>query len=203
LSIQLMQYLDTTPQAQSQQLGARKYYGSVAEGYDAKREESPKWRAENALVAEYLDGLMAGSWILDVPCGTGRFFQLYHDKGFIFRGMDASADMLRIAASKVVDPEKARFIHGDITKGTGLYDKSVDAALMIRLTRWLSPEDCQKALIELQRVARKKIIWTARVANHPHMRPVELFEEVLDGWKITRNESANEPEYRVIMAEPV
>ena len=90
------------------------------------------------------------------------------------------------------------------TRSFGLLrDKSVDAAVMVRLTRWLSPDDCQKAMRQLQRVTRQRIIWTARVANHQHARTVELFKTALDGWKITRNEAGHELDYRVLMAEPV
>ena len=181
--------------------GARKYVGAIAAGYDEKREQSPKWQAEQQIVQQMLDDLPYGSWVLDCPCGTGRFFQFYHDKGFLFRAIDASADMLQIAAQRVVDPMKARLAQGDV-RAIGLLDKSIDASVMIRMTRWLSPEDCQLAIKELQRVSRRKIIFTARVANHPYMRPLSLFEAALDGWKIVHNEAGHEPEYRVIELRP-
>jgi ubiquinone/menaquinone biosynthesis C-methylase UbiE len=93
-------------------------------------------------------------------------------------------------------------VHGDVRE-IGLPDKSVDAAVMCRLSRWLSPEDCQAAMRQLQRVTTKRIIWTARVANHVHARSVDLFEQALDGWRITRNEAGSDIDYRVMMAEPV
>ena len=179
--------------------GAGKYHGAIAQGYDAKREESPKHRVEQQIVERMLGDMAAGNWVLDVPCGTGRFFQFYHDKGFIFRAVDASADMLQIAAAKVGDPMKARLAQADVRK-LPLPDKSVDAAVMVRLTRWLSPEDCQTALTELQRVTRDRIIITARVANHPHARPVELFESALEpGWRLAEDAEGYVPEYRVLM----
>lgn len=192
-----MHYIESAPT----QGGARKYTGAVAQGYDQKREQSEKWITEQKIIEDMLDDLPTGSWVLDVPCGTGRFFEFYHRKGFLYRAMDLSADMLRIAGTKVPDPMKARLMQGDVRK-LDLYDKSVDAAIMVRLTRWLSPEDCQLAIKELQRVARKKIIFTARVANHPHARPLELFEEALDGWAIHRNEPGNEENYRIIELRP-
>lgn len=198
MSVELMQYLPSPADAG----GARKYEGAVAQNYDAKREQSDKWHFEQAAVEDMLDDLPKGSWVLDVPCGTGRFFELYHRKGFLFRAVDASADMLQIAGTKVLDPMKARLAQGDV-RGLPIHDKSICASVMCRLTRWLSPEDCQVALKELQRVSRKKIIFTARVANHPHARPIELFQEALDGWKIARMVgSQQDPAYRVIMLEP-
>lgn len=190
-----MHYIQTEDQAG----GAGKYHGSVALGYDDKREQSPKWLAEQQIIEAMLDDMPPGNWVLDVPCGTGRFFKFYHDKGFVFHGLDASADMLTLASHKVIDAMKARLGQADV-RNLPLHDKSVDAAVMVRLTRWLSPEDCQVALKELQRVSRDRIIITARVANHPHARPVELFEAALEpDWSLVKNEEGYVPEYRILM----
>lgn len=195
-----MHYISTQKE---QQGGADKYHGHIAAGYDAKREQSPKHVAEQKIIEGMLEDMPFGNWVLDVPCGTGRFFQFYHDKGFIFHGLDTSADMLQIAASKVIDPMKARLGQADV-RNLPLHDQSVDAAVMVRLTRWLSPEDCQIALKELQRVTRDRIILTARVANHPHARPVELFLEALDNdWVLAKNEQGYMPEYRILMFKRV
>ena len=194
-----MQYLPDPAEAGAQ--GARKYSGAVAQGYDDKREQSPKWQVEQQVIEGMLNEFMFGSWILDCPCGTGRFFEFYHKKGFLFRGVDASADMLALAAQKIRDPMKARLAQGDI-RSLPLDDKSVDASVAVRITRWLSPEDCQVMIRELQRVTRKKIIFTARVANHPHARPLEIFIPELEGWNITANVQGYEPAYRIVELRP-
>ena len=199
MSVELMQYLPDPSEAAAS--GPRKYTGAVAQGYDQKRETSDKWQVEQQVIEGMLNELPFGSWILDCPCGTGRFFEFYHKKGFLFRAVDASADMLRIAAGKVADPMKARLAQGDI-RALPLPDKCVDAAVAVRITRWLSPEDCQVMIRDLQRVARQKIIFTARVANHPHARPMELFIEALDGWKFARNEAGSDPDYRIFELRP-
>ena len=93
---------------------------------------------------------------------------------------------------------------------TKLEDKSVDAAVMVRLTRWLMSDErgsrveqpFRAAMKELQRVSRKMIILTARVRNHPFMVSYELIESTLDGWKITKDEAGYEDDYRIIMLEP-
>lgn len=191
-----MQYI---PTQQGQGGGAGKYHGAVAQGYDQKREQSEKWLIEQQIIEDMLSSMPTGNWVLDVPCGTGRFFKFYHDKGFLFRAVDASMDMLRQAADKVVDPHKARLMQADV-RALPLPDKCVDASVMARLTRWLSPDDCQLALKELQRVTRDRIILTARVADHPHARPVELFTEALeDGWTLAKDEQGYCPEYRILM----
>ena len=215
----------TAPAAQAAlQQGAGKYHGDIAQGYDAKRVEDPKWTIEQRIIEGLLADLPAGSHILDCPVGTGRFLPYYASKGFKFIGVDLSGDMLIQSALKMgVIPEnvttwvqqsnQARAIlpvdideHGSLEQGDvrtlHLADKSVDAAVMCRLTRWLSPADCQVAMKQLQRVCRQRIIWTARVANHPHARTKELFESALDGWKITQNVAGYSLDYRILMAQP-
>ena len=188
------------------QTGATKYQGTLAQGYDAKREESPKWQAEQKIIADMLADLPAGSIILDVPVGTGRFLSFYGAKGFEVWGMDLSQDMLALAAHKAeAGHVTGRLGLGDIRR-IDLPDQSVDAAVACRITRWLSPEDCQKAIRELQRVARKRIIFTTREA-HPTRpdiaRPVSLFYGALDGWHIAANVAGYEDAYRIVMLEPV
>lgn len=224
----LMEYLEPAKKAPAPagvpQQGAGKYHGPIAQGYDAKRENDPKWICEQRIIEGLLADLPAGSHILDCPVGTGRFLPYYASKGFKFTGIDLSGDMLIQSALKMgVSPEDvqawvqqsnmARAIlpvdideHGPLEQGDirqlHLADKSVDCAVMCRLTRWLSPADCQVAMQQLQRVCRHRIIWTARVANHQHARTVELFESALEGWKITQNVAGYVLDYRVIEARP-
>lgn len=193
----LMEYISTQPPRE----GADKYFGNVAASYDARRMQAPKWTIEQGHIEDMLSDLKQGNWVLDIPCGTGRFFEFYAKKGFIFHGMDKSEDMLKQAAMKVVDPHQARLHVGDV-RALPLEDKSVDASVMCRLTRWLSPDDCQVALKELQRVSRQKIISTWRVRNHPHARSYELLNGALDGWKIHRDETGADLDYRIIELRP-
>jgi ubiquinone/menaquinone biosynthesis C-methylase UbiE len=201
----LMEYLPPAQPQQPQAQGAGKYHGSIATGYDAKREQSPKWVIEQKIITGMLDDLPEGTVILDCPVGTGRFLPFYVEKGFHILGMDLSLDMLKQAEAKIA-PIAAKAVgelrQGDV-RNTGLPDKSVDVAVNCRITRWLSPADCQTMLREMQRVARQRIIWTARVANHPHARTVELFEAALDGWAIVRNDAGADLDYRILQARPV
>lgn len=228
----LMEYLPPVQQPQAPQRaeretrqgGAGKYHGRVAEGYDAKRINDPKWAIEQRVIEGMLSDMPAGTVVLDCPVGTGRFLDFYTAKGFTFIGADLSGDMLVQSALKIAADQaqveawvaacnkanvimplqvkgRGSLVNGDIRQ-IGLQDKSVDVGVMVRLTRWLSPEDCQVAMRQLQRVCRQRIIWTARVANHRHARTVELFEAALDRWKITRNEAGVVLDYRILMAEP-
>jgi ubiquinone/menaquinone biosynthesis C-methylase UbiE len=223
----LMEYLPPVQQQRGPQppqaSGAEKYHGPIAEGYDAKRESSPKWICEQRLIEGMLSDLPAGSVILDCPVGTGRFLDFYVSKGLRFVGADISGDMLVQSALKVMPQhqveawvaasnqrntilplrikDKDSLIIGDVRQ-IGLEAKSVDAAVMCRLTRWLSPEDCKVAMRELQRVCRQRIVWTARVANHQHARSRALFEQALNGWRIVHDEAGYITDYRILCAQP-
>lgn len=190
--------------------GAGKYHGAIAEGYDAKRVESPKWTAEQSIIQDMLMDLLPGATVLDIPIGTGRFLPFYVQRGLNVLGADISDDMLRQAAAKAGPLIRQNPAYGARIKlgirdvrDLKLPEKSVEAAVMCRLTRWLSPEDCQQAIRELTRVAHRRVVFTARIANHPHARPLALFEEALPpDWHVERNEAGYVPEYRIVALAP-
>lgn len=193
----LMSYISSNPTQ-----GARKYTGSVATGYDAKRVESPKWAAEQAILEGIIDALPNGSMILDVPVGTGRLIPAYERNEHKWFGMDLSTDMLAEASSKVTKDGLVSLLQGDVTQLDQIFGAaSVDCAFMIRLTRWLTPIQRMVALKQLQRAARHTVVFTARIANHPYAYPVDDIKAALDGWKIADNIEAGEPDYRVFVLE--
>jgi ubiquinone/menaquinone biosynthesis C-methylase UbiE len=194
---------------------SEKYFGGVATGYDAKRDTSPKWGVEQGIIERMLSALPDGSSVCDAPCGTGRFFPLYHSKGLIVKGVDISPDMLREATKKIPNP--TNIINDepqwgwrvcDIVKdGLGLEPDSVDAVVSCRFTRWVigehGPEAIKKVLGDFQRAARSKVIFTARVKDHPKAVSYDLINEsLLPGWAIHEDAEGYEPAYRIIMLGP-
>ena len=182
--------------------GARKYVGNVATEYDARREEAPKWKNEQRIITGWLDELPEKTALMDIPVGTGRFIPYYEKRGFDWIGMDMSMDMLKESLKKKTRNDVGKLAHASVLD-IPMAEKLADVSMMIRLTRWLEPHECVRALQELQRVTKSKIIITARVANHPFARPIKLIESALDGWEITRSEGADGEDYRKIMLEPV
>lgn len=189
--------------------GADKYYGQVATGYEERRNKDPKWVLEQNIIEGMLRDLPAGTKVLDVPCGTGRFFEFYAKRQFLFLGLDKSQDMLKEAQDKLsylnqFNPVSFQLLQADVRKVDELIlsqgnEKSCpDVSLMVRLTRWLSPEDCVKALRALQAVTKDRIIFTARVRNHPFARTYELIESSLDGWYIYDDQPGVDMDYRII-----
>jgi len=196
-------------------LPSQKYFGEVATGYDAKRLQQPKWTVEQEIIERMLSDFPAGSWIVDAPCGTGRFFPYYESKRFVVRGVDISPDMLREAGSKIkkpveeVDGEKmwGWRVANIIENGLGLEESSVDCALSIRFTRWVmgqyGSDGIQALLHELQRVSRSKVIFTARVKDHPNAVSYDLIKACIEpGWDIHEDVAGYEEAYRIICLGP-
>jgi len=199
-----MQEMQARQQGQGREIW-QKYTGETATGYNEKRKDNPKWAKEDEVIRELMDDLQPGSWVLDIPCGTGRFFEFYKEKGWLVKARDMSPDMLVEAGKHLKEIEfddvKISLLRDDARELKTLEeDNCVDASLMIRLTRWLSKDDCQVAFKQLQRVTRDRIIITARVENHPEARPVELFLDALeDNWELAENREGYEPAYRILM----
>jgi ubiquinone/menaquinone biosynthesis C-methylase UbiE len=203
--------------------GADKYHGAVAAGYDAKREDSDKWKVEQRIIEgmlqEYQEGTGGATLVLDCPCGTGRFLPVYQALGFQALCVDLSDDML-VEAERCFrslwrngsPPNQAAFVRGDVRDLAPVLAgwRSPDVSVMCRLTRWLSPEDCVTALCELIRVTTKRVIFTARVRNHPHARGYGLIQAALKQsadagrhWRIARDEAGYQEDYRIIALEPI
>lgn len=122
-----------------------KYHGTVAERYDVERCHSLRWAREQLAVADFV----REGPVLDVPLGTGRYGEIYRERGFAVTGVDVSADMLALASARY--PEMALF-QGSIF-ALPYYDGWFASAVCTRLLDWLSPVDMPQAVAEIRRVA--------------------------------------------------
>jgi ubiquinone/menaquinone biosynthesis C-methylase UbiE len=179
---------------------ALRYTGNVAHKYEKRRENQDKWKGENQKIREYLNRDLKGTSILDIPCGTGRFFKFYQERGFKFIGMDISNDMIEKA--------NKRTIYNDQVQIGNIFDIDTctvfDVVVCIRFLNLVDPEDVTKALKEMQRVGRR-IIFTLRTkqknptAHYHHAYPISLIKKsLLPNWKISRNDPVHERDYRMI-----
>lgn len=179
---------------------ARKYFGDIASTYDSKRTGQDKWLAEDAIVRDMLDDLPAGTSVLDIPVGTGRFLPFYEAKGFDATGMDISRDMLSHAKRKGTN---AALKEGNIF-AIDMPDKSVDVVLAVRIMNLIDAKDMHISLCELQRVARQRIIFNLRVAipNTKYRRPQKmetLLGAIQPGWSIMRDDAIHQDDFRMFM----
>lgn len=182
---------------------AKKYFGNVASGYEARRASQTKWQREQAIVADWLARHPAGTRILDCPVGTGRFLPLYALHGFEVLGVDISTDMLRQAEAK--GPVESVTLRQGSIFDLGEPDASFDVALAIRIVNLIDRADMQRALRELQRVTRAQIIFNLREGEpgryrNPH--PLSAVSEALAGsWRIAENVEIHEADFRMIRLE--
>ena len=174
----LMQYLPPVDQGSAQQMppaqpaskpldlaAARTcYHGKKAFTYDVGRENDSKWQKEYAAVEHALQG-MSGT-VLDIPCGTGRFFPIYKKLSLDFSGMDVSEDMMLQARAKT--PE-AKVLFGDITR-IPLPDNAVDCSVCVRLLEKMPEEEMAQVIKELARVTSKRIICSLVTGDHIERR---------------------------------
>lgn len=137
------------------------YKGGVADTYESNRVIEPKWKKEQEVIHEILKKISnkeKNMSLLDVPVGTGRFFEIYKTLGFKATGADISKDMLKQAKEKSINlnfPVKLRI--DDITR-LKLEKNSYDVSLCIRLFNWLNKKNLEKALKQLTKVSKKHVI---------------------------------------------
>lgn len=175
---------------------ANRYYGQKAANYDQRRQQKAKWRGEDQRVREILADFPEGTKVLDIPCGTGRFFNYYMEMGFESLGIDISRDMLEQCSGIHVREGSIFNIEVD--------DQAFDIALSIRFMNLIEAKDMQIALNELQRVAAR-VLFTLRVkqknqTGHYHSpHPISAVEAaLLPGRSIVRNEPIHEDDYRMV-----
>jgi ubiquinone/menaquinone biosynthesis C-methylase UbiE len=109
-------------------------------------------------VAEFLESFPSGTSLLDIPVGTGRFLELYAERGFKTTGIDVSSSMLEIAKQKAAAiSSDANLSPGDIL-ALAYPERAFDVAVCIRLMQWMGKNDFRAALSELVRVTRRAII---------------------------------------------
>jgi ubiquinone/menaquinone biosynthesis C-methylase UbiE len=133
---------------------------SMAEAFDGMRFSGPIGRlvadSQERVMAAFL-GPVAGQRVLDVGTGTGRAAIALAARGANVTGVDASAEMLAVAARRAaaaaVDVE---FVQGD-AHGLAYDDRSFDAVVCLRVL--MHTPDWRQSLGELCRVARHRVLF--------------------------------------------
>jgi ubiquinone/menaquinone biosynthesis C-methylase UbiE len=111
----------------------RKYSGKNALRYDKKRGEQRKWHRENELVKAMTSGVPSGSKVLDLPCGTGRLFGLWRERGYDVIGVDISQDMLTLAKKRVKVAMKIKLEQYEVLTAQELQESRFDMVACVRL----------------------------------------------------------------------
>jgi SAM-dependent methyltransferase len=179
--------------------GARHRYGEVAQ-VQAYRARSPRrQRDEQRLLDRVLPRDLSG-WVLDAPCGAGRFSEELAHRGARPLALDLSPAMVRSAASVA-----AGAAVGELER-LPLADDAVAGVLCFRFLHHVpSPEQRRRVLAELTRVSRRFVVvsffhpWSAHnalrwVRGHLSrstrvrhtVTPAELRRDLAGvGWRVT------------------
>jgi SAM-dependent methyltransferase len=89
--------------------------------------------------------------LLDIPCGTGRFSQLWSDRNLHVIGADLALPMLAEAQAKY---PQSTYLAADLAK-LPFADNSVDVAICVRFLHLVRDPDLRVAFLkELNRVSR-------------------------------------------------
>lgn len=152
-----VKFLETV-QARTQPPAGDSYYGAKASGYNAGRDRQPWWVEENRLVEALVETLPPLSNVLDVPCGTGRFFDFFASKGIAVTGLDSSSDMLAEAA--ILSSQLRENFVPDLHEGSAVAlpfaDSSFELVVCVRFLRSIiSFGEAKKVIREIGRVASR------------------------------------------------
>ncbi len=138
--------------------GYYKYDEAVAKTYDNDRSTEKHWIEENAFVEQYFK-IHKVEKLLDLPVGTGRFFNFYKNINQL-TGIDISEAMLTEARKNLQLLDKTTHVtlqKGDVFNLSFLND-SFDCILVFRLLHLIPQNKLEGAIKELCRVGNRDIV---------------------------------------------
>jgi SAM-dependent methyltransferase len=119
----------------------RRYSSRGAQRYDARR-QSVRWAAE-AEAFELFYARVNPRKVLDLPVGTGRFFDTYAKHGASVVGVDISNNMLAEAAKRIPVGADIRLERADVLdlQPTATLGRGYDLIVCMRFVYWLRPNE--------------------------------------------------------------
>ena len=146
---------------------ATKYVGNTASGYEDRRAQSSKWRAEEEAARDLLGAVEQGVRSLDIPVGTGRLLPHIKERQFHAHGLDASSEMLAIAQARADETEtKIELGTGDI-RNIKFEDGHFQLVTCLRFLNWIDEEGVEEVVTELARVSSDKLLLGIRFLPAP------------------------------------
>ena len=133
---------------------------AMAEAFDTLRFSGPIGRliaeTQEQVIASFL-APVAGRTVLDVGTGTGRAALALAARGARVTGVDASAEMLAVAARRAASAQiDVTFLRGD-AHSLDFPDRSFDAVICLRVL--MHTPGWRQSLAELCRVARDRVVF--------------------------------------------
>ena len=135
------------------------YYGRKARNYEVRRTKQAWWHVEQEEMQSLLDNLPRALRVLDVPFGTGRFVEMYLDRGHQVHGLDASEAMIAQAGEILGDTINRCTTKVGSAMELPYEDGEFDLVVSTRFLRDIIVfRDAKKALKEYARVTSKYAI---------------------------------------------
>jgi ubiquinone/menaquinone biosynthesis C-methylase UbiE len=136
------------------------YSRDMAVGYDQKRARQATWHRENAIVRRWSQTVPAGSRVLDIPCGTGRLFPIFFDRGIRVVGADLSDEMMQEIPTSVRNSPLLESLERRDASDLPYADQHFDYVVSLRLFHLCDlPKRVQvKMLGEFMRVAKAGVV---------------------------------------------
>ena len=147
-----------TPRAGAGYPARSRYQGAVAKDYLEGRVHDPRWQREQDVIEAFLQGLPAGSTIVDLPLGTGRFVEFYAAFGHTVYGVDVSRDMVAQARREAATHQGSLVPVLGEAERIPLRDGAVDNVVCVRFLNWVPLPVATRILSEFHRIARKKVL---------------------------------------------
>jgi len=148
--------------------GKSAYHGEVANRYDEDRQREPIWEVEQRFVRDWVQSLDAGTSVLDVPCGTGRFVPCMLERRLKVHARDISADMV----AEILRRYPAAAVDAAVGDAEQLEfaDNSVDVLISWRFFHLLPEAVLLPVLQEFRRVTRGSIMIEVLQVSRTHRR---------------------------------
>ena len=133
---------------------------AMASSFDAKRFGGPIGQIllddQERVLAEFL-GDVSGRRVLDMATGTGRAALALAKRGAVVTGVDASREMLKVAAARAADARLSiEFVLGDAHALT-FPDRWFQSTVCLRML--MHVPDWRRALSELCRVTEQRLVF--------------------------------------------
>lgn len=163
----------------------------MAETFEASRFSGPIGRMlaeeQEQTIASFLAPL-AGRAVLDVGTGTGRAAIALARRGAVVTGVDASREMLAVAARRAHEKQvQVTFLQGD-AHALAFPARSFDAVICLRVL--MHTPDWRQSLAELCRLARHRVVldypalWSAAALQAMTRHVAHRFGATVEAYRV-------------------
>ncbi len=155
----------------------RRYSSRGAKRYESRR-QSVRWAAE-AQAFERVYTRINPKRVLDLPVGTGRFFEIYLSTNAEVLGIDISENMLNEARRKIPPGANIRLARADILdlRQPSPLGSGFDLIVCMRFLYWLRPHELAIMLRKFAATGAPLLVASTKVALEGPRRPFG------NGWK--------------------